>query len=330
MPPDRWLALTVRLSPDAQPVEPFPDRPGEVPGEVDVPSGTPGPWLPEEPSQEAISELSRDLIPQILMELGGRGVEEKEGSFTTYLPPPKDLDGFLREARSRVRGVASPGTELLWAWQPQEDWESLWRRDLGPRRITDRLLVAPTWDIPQVGAGEILIVLDPGMAFGTAEHATTRGCLRLMDSRVRDGDHIADIGSGSAILSIAAAHLGARGVLAVEADPMACEAALENVAANGVTDRVRILAEEVGGTDPLPEAPFHGIVANIQRVILLRLLPAFRESLVEGGWVILSGILTEERDEVLAAAADCGLLLDEEDQEEEWWSGGFRLSSSSR
>ena len=111
---------------------------------------------------------------------------------------------------------------------------------------------------------------------------------------------------------------------------MACEAALENVAANGVTDRVRILIEEVGGTDPLPEAPFHGIVANIQRVILLPLLPAFRESLVEGGWVILSGILTEERDEVLAAAADCGLLLDGEDQEEEWWSGGFRLSSSSR
>ncbi|MGW8266710.1 MAG: 50S ribosomal protein L11 methyltransferase, partial [Longimicrobiales bacterium] len=223
----------------------------------------------------------------------------------------------------RLREVGAQGAELRWAWQPQEDWETLWRRGLGPRRITDRLLVAPSWEVPEVGGGEILIVLDPGMAFGTAEHATTRGCLRLLDTRVGEGDRVADVGSGSGILAIASARLGAREVLAVEVDPLACEVAEENTAANGVRDRVKILAEEVGVTGTLPGSPYQGVVANIQRSVLLPLLTTFRDSLVDGGWLILSGILTEERDEVLDTTSRHGLALEEEDEEGEWWSGAF-------
>jgi ribosomal protein L11 methyltransferase len=290
MLPDRWLTLTVRVPPGG-----------------------------------AVRPAS-ELLPELLVSLGGRGVEEKGDAFTTYLLPPEDLEGFLRLARSAVDELALPGADLHWAWQAQEDWEIYWRRGLGPRRITDRLLVAPTWDLPRVREEEILIVLDPGMAFGTAEHATTRGCLRLMDTRVGQGDRIADVGSGSGILSIAAAHLGAREVLAVEGDPLACEAARENLAANGVQGRVRILEEEFRGLAPLPGGPYRGIVSNIQYSILLPLLPAFRDSLEEGGWVILSGIQTEEQDDVVSGAAARSLLLEEEDREEGWWSGSFRLS----
>jgi ribosomal protein L11 methyltransferase len=161
------------------------------------------------------------------------------------------------------------------------------------------------------------------MAFGTAEHATTRGCLRLLDRRVREGDRIADIGSGSGILSIAAAHLGAREVLGIEVDPMACEAAQENLLANGVEGRVRIVVDEIQGSDPIPQAPYQGIVANIQRFILVPLLPSFRASMDQGAWMILSGILLEEREELLRATAEAGFTLDEEDQEGEWWSGVF-------
>jgi ribosomal protein L11 methyltransferase len=282
------------------------------------------------PVSESLADPVRELLPELLLALGGRGVEEIGDSFTTYVPPPADLEAFLHELRARLREVGARGAELLWTWQPQEDWETLWRRGLGPRRITQRLLVAPTWDIPEVGEGEILIVLDPGMAFGTAEHATTRGCLRLLDARVREGDRVADIGSGSGILSIAAAKMGAREVLGVEVDPLACEVAEENLIANGVQDRVRILAEEVREKDPLPGSPYQGVVANIQRLVLLPLLISFRDSLAPGGWLILSGILTEERDEVLAATSRHGLLLEEEDGEGDWWSGAFNAPAHSR
>jgi ribosomal protein L11 methyltransferase len=251
-------------------------------------------------------------------------VEEKDGIFTTYLPPPEDLGALLAEARSGLERLGLPATGLEWSWQEQEDWESLWRKGLGPRRISERLVVAPSWDLPEVEPGDVLIVLDPGMAFGTAEHATTRGCLRLLERRVREGDRLADVGAGSGILSIAAARWGAGSVLALELDPISCEVARENVRSNGVEDRVRILEAEVRREDPIPGGGFHGIVANIQRSVLLPILPTFVNGLRTGGWIILSGILAEERDEVVARAAELRLALDAEDAEEEWWTGAFR------
>jgi ribosomal protein L11 methyltransferase len=107
-------------------------------------------------------------------------------------------------------------------------------------------------------------------------------------------------------------------------DPMACEAARENLFSNGVEDRVEIREGEVGEGKPLPEEPFEGIVANMQRVILIPLLPSFHDSLLPGGWLILSGLLAQERAEVVSRAGDVGLDLEEEDAEEEWWTGAFR------
>jgi ribosomal protein L11 methyltransferase len=329
MPPDRWLALTVRVPPSAS--SPGREAPETAPHPRTGEDGrtlAPGSAGGDESSTPVPPVLHlRELLPELLLELGGRGVEEVEDAFTTYLQPPEDLEAFLQEARARLQEVAGTGAELRWAWQPQEDWETLWRAGLGPRRITRRLHVAPTWDIPEVGEGEILIVLDPGMAFGTAEHATTRGCLRLLDSRVREGDRIADIGSGSGILAIAAARLGAREVLAVEMDPLACEVAEENISANGVQDRVRILVGEVREGDSLPGGPYQGIVANIQRSVLLPLLSALRRNLATGGWLILSGIQAEERDVVRSAASRHGLVLEGEDGEGEWWSGAFAVTN---
>jgi ribosomal protein L11 methyltransferase len=116
-------------------------------------------------------------------------------------------------------------------------------------------------------------------------------------------------------------------VLAVEMDPLACEVAEENIAANGVQDRVRILVGEVQEGDPLEGGPYQGVVANIQRSVLLPLLSTLRRSLVTGGWLILSGIQAEERDVVLSAASLHGLILEGEDGEGEWWSGAFAVTN---
>ncbi len=175
--------------------------------------------------------------------------------------------------------------------------------------------------------GEILVTLDPGMAFGTAEHATTRGCLRLMDSRILPGARVVDVGTGSGILAIAAALLGAGEVLALETDEWACQVARENAILNGVEARVRVVQAEVRAEDPLPGGPYDGVVANLQTALLLPLLARFQDSLGTGGWMILSGILGTEQAAVLAAVRD-DLLLEAEDSEDEWWTGVFRANGS--
>ncbi len=268
---------------------------------------------------------------ETLLALGGSAVEEAGGALVTYLPPPDDLDSLLSLVRDRLAGYSrTSDPQLSWEWQPQEEWETLWRSGLGPRRITPRLIVSPSWEDFPVGPGEIRVVLDPGMAFGTAEHATTRGCLRILDRTIKPGERLADVGSGSGILAIAAALLGADEVLALEMDEMSCETAIGNLARNRVADRVEIRRALVEGGGPLSGAPFEGIMANLQSHLILPLLQAFISSLKPRGWLILSGILGEERGQVIFGASEAGFRLVETDEEEGWWTGLFRPDSDRR
>lgn len=272
------------------------------------------------------TSLSPEEASPILLALGGTAVEERDGILATYLLPPADLEAFLHDVLTRLRALRPAEVEVDWRWQSHEDWEVLWRRGLSPRKVSPRITVAPSWEPTEVQDGEILLTLDPGMAFGTAEHATTRGCLRIMDSLVEAGHRIADVGAGSGILSIAAARLGAHEVLALEMDEMSCETALENIQRNGVPDRVTVQRTEVEGTGPLPGAPYHGVVANLQSHLLLPLLSSLAESLLPEGWLVVSGVLGEERDSILSAAPSAYLEFIEADEEDGWWTGVFRRS----
>jgi ribosomal protein L11 methyltransferase len=273
----------------------------------------------------------RELLVEALRETVPHGVEERDDALVAYLPDPgqaaEAVARWVGERLAHAVGVSQP-LLVETAWQPHEAWSDLWRQGFKPRRITPRLVVAPSWAPPEPGPGDVVLTLDPGMAFGTAEHPTTRGCLRLLDARIAPGDRMADIGAGSGVLSIAAALLGAERVVAVELDPWAVTAARENVEANGVGDRVEVRAGAVGPAFLPGEAPFHGIVANIEAGILLPLLPGFRGGLEPGGWLILSGILADEACRVVEAAGALGLELEAEDREDAWWSGAFRVPSA--
>lgn len=303
MVPTRWLVLTVRLA-----------------GGVD-----PG------------------LVLDRLMALGATAVEEREGEFVTYFPPPGDPEARVAEIRARLDAVSGgPGAvggnesvQVGWGWQPHEEWSETWWRGLAPRRIGRRLLVAPTWMEPDPGLDDLVIRIDPGMAFGTAEHATTRGCLRLVEEIVEAGDRVVDVGAGTGILSIAAALLGAEKVIAADSDEFACEAARENAEANGVGDRIRIVQEPVDGSVLASLGPADGVMANIQSGVLLTLLEGARRALRPGGWLVLGGILGSERDEIVGRAGREGLALEAEicdadgvAGDEEWWSGRFRSEGS--
>jgi ribosomal protein L11 methyltransferase len=287
---------------------------------------TPEKWLVL--SVSVPSAVETGLVAEGLLRLGGSGVEEKEGMLITYLPPQPDLEIFGREARERLEtSTGLRGLQIRLGWQDQEAWEETWKRGLKPRRVSDRLVVTPTWIRPDTGSGDVLIRIDPGMAFGTAEHASTRGCLRLLEPVVEDGSRIADIGAGSGILSIAAAKLGAALVLAVEVDPYACRVAEENIAANGVACVVRVIERaatceylaDLGGLD--------GFVANIESGAIIRLLRGFRDGLRQGGWLVIGGIGSKQAGATCACAARAGFELVERVRDEGWWSGRFRRTS---
>jgi ribosomal protein L11 methyltransferase len=265
-----------------------------------------------------------------LVALGAGAVEEAGDTLRTYLPPPDDVEAFLARARRELRdalGGAAP--EIGWEWRPDEDWASAWRRGLGPRRVGERLVVAPPWSRPEaVGAAasaagreeETWIVIDPGMAFGTGEHASTRGVLRLLEGCARAGDRVLDVGAGSAVLAIAAVRLGAAHALAVENDADALENAEANVLRNGVQDRVQILHATVDEAFLAGQREAYDVIlANVLSGVLRPLLGAFRTALAPGGRLILGGILQDEASVMIAAATPHWTLV-REDREDGWWS----------
>ncbi|HET7586087.1 MAG TPA: 50S ribosomal protein L11 methyltransferase [Gemmatimonadaceae bacterium] len=164
-----------------------------------------------------------------------------------------------------------------------------------------------------------LVLIEPGMAFGTGEHATTRAALRLLEHALHPGDVVADLGAGSAVLSIAAAMLGARQVVAIEMDEHAAAEGERNAQRNGVDDRVTVLCGDAAALLPLV-APVRLVVANILSTVVIALEELMRDALQPGGEAIISGVLAAEREEVLAAFAPRGWNVVEETVDEGWWS----------
>ncbi|NDJ61192.1 MAG: 50S ribosomal protein L11 methyltransferase [Chloroflexi bacterium] len=189
----------------------------------------------------------------------------------------------------------------------EEDWAEAWKQHYKPLRIGVRLLIRPVWVEIARRPDEIEIALDPGMAFGTGTHPTTQLCLEALDAHIQPGAQVFDLGTGSGILAIAAAKLGAAHVLAVDNDPVAVEAALENVAQNDSIDKITVqagsLASVVGSA-----RRFDVLVANIlARVIIAMCEERLGEVIRPGGLGLFSGIMVTQADDVEAALRATGL-----------------------
>jgi ribosomal protein L11 methyltransferase len=278
----------------------------------------PARWLELRVRDRAAPEPS-PLLVEGLLALGARAAEEIDGWFVTAIEEPPNPDAFVARAATTLRDLSgSDAIEVVTSWRSQEDWAETWKRGLEPRWITERLLVRPSWTPVTSDRPHVEIVIDPGMAFGTAEHATTRGCLRLLDRTVTEGDRVLDVGSGSGILAIAAARLGAASVVALEADRLACEALRENIERNGVAGRVRCIEAMVAADDLARMGPVSGVVANIESGPLTALMPGFEAAVEPGGWLVLSGILDHEWPAMRVRAEAAGFRLEDLDAEAEW------------
>jgi ribosomal protein L11 methyltransferase len=253
----------------------------------------------------------RAAVISALFEIGAEGVQELDDEVVTHI---RDVDR-TRVSESLHRADAQARVE--YTHTPEIDWSAEWRTLISAHRL-GRLVVTPPWLAEQHTEAE-RIVIDPGMAFGTGEHETTRGVLRLMQHVMRDGDTVADLGAGSAVLAIAAAKLGAKRAIAIELDPDAIGNAEDNVARNGVRERVSILEGDAATLLPLV-APVRVVVANIVSSVLIALLPVISAALTRDGVAIVSGILTDERRDMETALADGGWRIVETDEEGSWWS----------
>jgi ribosomal protein L11 methyltransferase len=255
---------------------------------------------------------NRDAVLSALFAAGAQGVQELGDRLITHVP-----DRAVADALTAAAVAASPDAQVEAEPLPDVDWSVEWKRSIRAQTL-GAITVTPPWLADGLDAAAT-VVIDPGMAFGTGEHATTRGVIRLLQSVIRDGDHVADLGAGSAVLAIVAAKLGATQVAAIELDPDAIGNAEENVARNGVSDRVTVIEGDAASLLPLV-APVRVITANIISSVLLELLPVLGLALADDGRVILSGILFTERDEMIRAVTDAGWLVEAEDQEDAWWS----------
>ena len=273
-----------------------------------------------------------DLLADFLVELSGNGVsidnleldtfsldtveETPVKTVRAYFAPDDDLEGklaalnqFLRE-HAPACGDAAPAPPTVTTIR-EEDWATGWRQHFTPTRIGRRLVIKPTWEPFSPEPDDLVIELDPGMAFGTGTHPTTRLCLEALEKLGSPGD-VLDVGTGSGILAMAAAKLGAGRVVGTDIDPDAVEVARENCAMNGVT--VELV------TTPLADIPgrFGVVLANILAEDLVRMAADLTAKVAPGGALILSGILVERESYVIAGFASTGLALVDTSREGEW------------
>ena len=256
---------------------------------------------------------SREAMVAALIAAGAGGVEERGESLVTHVTTDTDLDPVHAAA------AAWPGVLIETEDLGAVDWSGAWPTRVGMQTL-GAITIVPPWLAGQVPAGTHAVIIDPGMAFGTGEHETTRGVVRLMQRVLRPGDAVADLGAGSAVLAIAAAKLGAARVFAIEMDEEAIPNAEENVARNGVADRVAVLHGDAAALLPVV-APVRVVLANILSSVLLQLAPAMRRAIPDDGVAIVSGVLRTERDALLDALRQGGWRCLDEDAEGEWWSG---------
>jgi ribosomal protein L11 methyltransferase len=258
----------------------------------------------------------REAVAAALFAAGSQALQEVGDELLTQLPGTTDTESLVRAVHA-----GSPDAEVQFAVAPNVDWLSEWKRGARVQEL-GAITIVPPWLADGHDASST-VVIEPAMAFGTGDHATTRGAVRLLQRFVRPGDVVADLGAGSAVLSIAAAKLGASRVAAIELDPDAIGNAEENVERNGVAERVTVVEGDAQIILPLV-APVRLVLANIVTEVLRQLLPSIARALTADGVAILSGILLDEREAMLDTLDSAEWSVLAEDREDVWWSVAIR------
>ena len=226
----------------------------------------------------------------------------------------KNILGSLREQLSLMKDPALGTLSISMQGVKEEDWSENWKQYYKPFRLGDHMVVKPTWEPWDTQEGDLIIEIDPGMAFGTGTHETTAMCVGLIEKYYQGGT-LLDVGTGSGILAIAAARLGAAGIVAVDIDPDAVRVAKENVAHNGLTGAIDVRKGDL--LQGLSQQ-FDFAVANILAPVICMLAAPLKKHLTENGRFICSGIIAEAEADVNDALLSAGYIIDEIQHKGDW------------
>ncbi|MDH7516476.1 MAG: 50S ribosomal protein L11 methyltransferase [Bacteroidota bacterium] len=269
--------------------------------------------------------LSFDLTPEAeniqayLMLFDPLGFHEEEEKWSCY---------FTRAQWDRISPELLPSLREKFPASPytmfemeNRNWNAEWESGIEPVRVSERILVSPSWHRLDESPETTVIVIDPKMSFGTGHHPTTRLMLRLLEPSIRGGESVLDVGTGTGILAIAAVKLGAATALGLDTDEWSFENAHENVERNGVADHVAI---RLSGIEQVSDR-YDILLANITRDDNIRMMPAFRDRLTAEGVLILSGFTRDDIETVRRAASAYGFRETALLVEEEWAALSLRL-----
>lgn len=265
-----------------------------------------------------------DIVSSVLWDAGATGLEERDATtmdaaagdgvtLVAHFDEEADALDAVALVTARFDGRFVPTVEHIVG----DDWRERWKAFFHTTRVGERLVVRPSWETHDAQEGDLEIVLDPGQAFGTGTHETTRLVMRELEARVSGGEHVLDVGCGSGILGIAALKLGAARVVAVDVDPIAVRVTDENAEINAVAiEASSTPIEDVPGRYPI-------VLANIRSPILIPMTESLVAHLTPGGVLVLSGLLAEEESEI-RAVYDAHLRFDGVRRDGDWIALAYR------
>ncbi|RZO63372.1 MAG: 50S ribosomal protein L11 methyltransferase [Sandaracinaceae bacterium] len=272
----------------------------------------------------AVPVTESDVVSSVLWDAGATGLEERDATtmdaaagdgvtLVAHFDEEADALEAVGLVTARFDGRFVPTVEHIVG----DDWRERWKAFFHTTRVGERLVVRPSWETHDAREGDLVIVLDPGQAFGTGTHETTRLVMRELEARVSGGEHVLDVGCGSGILGIAALKLGAARVVAVDVDPIAVRVTDENAEINGVAIEASTTPiEDVPGRYPI-------VLANIRSPILIPMTESLVAHLTPGGVLVLSGLLAEEESEI-RAVYDAHLRFDGVRRDGDWIALAYR------
>ncbi|WP_315116871.1 50S ribosomal protein L11 methyltransferase [uncultured Clostridium sp.] len=247
-------------------------------------------------------------------------LQVKEGAIIKgYFKEDEKFEEYFKYIKESIENLDEYGIdkgkgEVFVTKVNEEDWENNWKKYYKPTKIGERIIVRPIWEDYQKEEEEIVIDLDPGMAFGTGTHETTRMCIKALEKYVNADSTVFDIGTGSGILAIGAAKLGAKKVIGVDLDPVAVTSAKENVGFNKL-DNIEI---RYGNLMDVVKGKADIVVANIIADIIILLTDDVKTFMEKGACFISSGIIKERKDDVVKKLEECGLEIVEVNTDGEW------------
>ena len=264
----------------------------------------------EDYSDFSLNGMYGELVDESILQ-----ADRTKAKISIFVPEEKNLSEYTAFISAKLSSLGIAYSESIEGMQ-EENWADSWKKYFKPIPL-GRVTIVPAWEDYKAKDGEVVVSIDPGMAFGTGTHETTRLVMKILQDVIKGGERVLDVGCGSGILSICAAKLGAASANAYDIDPVAVKVTRENAKESGCTNIKADTSDLLAGVERIAGG-YDVCVANIVAEIIMRMLPDVRSYLAKGAPIILSGIVAEREADIIASAKENGYSVERIERENDW------------